>query len=123
MSGTIARKLVMGGRFLKESFTGECNGESFEGLGLLGYDASQKKYTTVRACGLCGKVFNGTLTLDSSGRRFECATEERCPLTGQPVKGRDELVIESSDRVVMTSYKLIDGVERKTMEMVSVRKK
>jgi len=33
------------------------------------------------------------------------------------------LVIASHDRVVMTSYKLIDGAERKMTEMVSVRKK
>jgi hypothetical protein len=39
------------------------------------------------------------------------------------VKGRDELRIESSDRIVMESYQLEDGKETKLMEIVSLRTK
>ena len=97
--------------------------KTFEGLGLLGYDAGQKKFTSVRACGLCGTLSSGLVTCNSSGTRFECVKEECCPLSGQKVKARDEVVIESNDRIVMNLYKTINDHEVKVGEIVSVRKK
>jgi hypothetical protein len=122
-SGTALRKWIMGGRFVQETVKVECNGKTFEGMGLLGYDKAQKKFTTVRACGLCGTISTGLATCSDSGTRFECAKEECCPLTGQKVKGRDEILIESNDRIVVNVFKTIDGHEVKVMEIVSNRKK
>lgn len=74
-------------------------------------------------CGLCGTISNSLATCDASGTKFDFATEECCPLTGQKVKGRDEIVIESNDRIVMNVFKTFDGQEVKAMELVSIRKK
>jgi Protein of unknown function (DUF1579) len=123
LKGTVERKWIMGGRFIQETVKGECDGKTFEGLGLLGYDSAQKKFTSVKACGLCGTIFNGLSTCDASGKRFECATEECCPLTGQKVKGRNEILIESNDTVVMNVFKTVGDKEVKAMEIVSIRKK
>jgi hypothetical protein len=123
LQGTVERKWIMGGRFVQETVKGEFAGKQFEGLGLLGYDNAQKKYTSVKVCGLCGKISHGLSTCDASGTKFECANEECCPLTGQKVKGRDELVIESNDRIVLNVFKTLDGKEVKVMEIVSTRKK
>src|SRR5262245_14808166 len=122
LTGTIERRWVMGGRFVQETVRGERDGKSFEGLGLLGYDNARKKFTSVRACGVCGTITQGLSTCNASGTKFECATEGCCPLTGQTVKGRDELVIESNDRIVLNGYRTVDGKEVKTTELVSVRK-
>src|SRR5262245_29434084 len=102
LKGTVERKWIMGGRFLQETAKGECakTGKTFEGLGLLGYDRAQKKFTSVKACGLCGTISQGFSTYDASGKKFTCATEECCPLTGKKVKGRDEVVLESNDKIV-----------------------
>jgi hypothetical protein len=116
------RKWIMGGRFVQESVRGECNGKSFEGLGLLGYHNGEKKFTTTRACGLCGTVSTALSTLNSSEKKFTCSTEECCPVTGQKVKGRDEVIIESNDRIVTNIFKVLDGREMKVMEIVSIRK-
>jgi hypothetical protein len=125
LKGTIERKWIMDGRFVQETARGECakTGKTFEGLGLLGYDAGQKKFTSVRACGLCGTLSSGLVTCDSSGSRFECVKEECCPLTGQKIKARDEVVIESSDRIVTNLYKTIGDREVKVGEIVSIRQK
>ena len=125
LKGTIERKWIMDGRFVQETARGECakTGKAFEGMGLLGYDAGQKKFTLVKACGLCGTVSSGLVTCDSSGTRFECVKEERCPLTAQKIKGRDEVVIESKDRIVTSLYKTINAREVKVGEMVSIRQK
>lgn len=125
LKGTVERKWILGGRFVQETVKGECatTGKKFEGLGLLGYDNAQKKFTSVRACGLCGTISNGLSSSDASGRRFECATEDCCPLSGEKVKGRDEVVIEGNDRIVTNVYKNINGKEVKAVEIVALRKK
>jgi len=125
LKGTIERKWIMEGRFVQETARGECakTGTTFEGLGLLGYDAAQKKFTLVKACSLCGTISSGLATCDSSGTRFECVKEECCPLTAQKIKGRDEVVIENNDRIVLNFYKTFNDREVKVGEMVSIRQK
>jgi len=125
LKGRIERKWIMDGRFVQETARGECakTGKAFEGMGLLGYDPAQKKFTLVKACSLCGTISSGLVTCDSSGTRFECVKEECCPLTAQKIKGRDEVVIESNDRRFVNVFKTIDGKELKVMEIVSIRKK
>jgi hypothetical protein len=125
LKGTIERKWILGGRFVQETARGECvkSGKTIEGLGLLGYDAGQKKFTSVRACGLCGTLSSGLVTCDESGTRFECVKEECCPLTGQKIKARDEVVIESNDRIVVNLFKTINDREVKVGEIVSIRQK
>ena len=63
------------------------------------------------------------VTCDPSGTRFECVKEEHCPLTSQKIKGRDEVVIESNDRIVLNVYKTINDREVKVGEMVTIRQK
>jgi len=125
LKGTIDRKWIMEGRFVQETAHGECakTGKSFEGMGLLGYDAAQKKFTSVKACSLIGTISSGLVTCDSTGTRFECVKEEVCPLTAQKIKGRDEIVIESNDRIVVNVYKTLNDREVKVGEMVSIRQK
>ena len=123
--GRIERKWIMDGRFIQEATHGECvkTGKTFEGMGLVGYNAAQKKFTVVKACSLCGTISSALGTCDSSGTRFECVKEECCPLSGQKIKGRDEVVIESKDRIVLNIYKTFNDREVKVAEMISVRQK
>jgi hypothetical protein len=125
LKGTIERKWIMDGRFIQETAHGTCakTGKTFEGMALVGYDSGQKKFSLVKACGLCGTISSGLVSCDSSGTRFECVKEECCPLTAQKVKGRDELVIENNDRIVLNIYKTINDREIKVGEIVSIRQK
>jgi hypothetical protein len=121
-TGTAQRKWIMGGRFIQETVQIDCHGKTFEGMGLVGYDAGQKKFTAVKVCGLCGTISHGLATCSASGTKFECTKEECCPITGQKIKGRDEVLIENNDRIVVNVFKTIEGKERKVMEIVSTRK-
>jgi len=123
LTGTVQRKWIMGGRFVQETVEGKCGDKTFEGLGLLGYDNAQKKFTATRVCGLCGKVCSSTGTISDSDRKFEFATEEYCPLCHEMVKGRDELIVEGKDKIILNVYKTVKGKEVKVIEIVSVRKK
>jgi hypothetical protein len=121
--GTAERKWVLGGRFVQESLKGEYEGKSFEGVGLLGYHPGEKKFTRVGACGLTGVLSNSLSTFDPAGNKFTCATEECCTVSCQKVKGRNETVIESNDKIVVNVFKTIEDQEVKVMEIVSIRKK
>ena len=123
--GTMERKWIMDGRFVQETGKVACvkTGKTFEGLGLVGYHPGEKKFTYVKACGLCGTISSGLVACDSTGNSFECVKEECCPLTGQKVKSRDQVIVESNDRIVVNLFKTIDGHEIKFGEMVSVRQK
>jgi len=121
-TGTAQRKWIMGGRFVQETVQINCNGKTFEGMGLVGYDQAQKKFTGVKVCGLCGTISHGLATCNSSGTKFECVKEECCPLSGQKIKGRDVITIENNDRIVVNVFKTFDGKEQKVMEIVSTRK-
>jgi hypothetical protein len=121
-TGTVERKWIMGGRFVQETARGEYDGKPFEGMGLWGYNAAEKKYTHVRACSLSGTICSEQSEYASSGAKFECATEGRCPLSGENVKGRDEVVIAGPNRIVMNVFKTVNGKEVKAMEIVSIRK-
>jgi hypothetical protein len=123
--GTMERKWIMDGRFVQETGSVACvkTGKTFEGLGLIGYHPGEKKFTYVKACGLCGTISSGLVACDSTGSSFECVKEECCPLTGQKVKSRDQVIVESNDRIVINLFKTVDGHEIKFGEMVSVRQK
>jgi uncharacterized protein DUF1579 len=125
LKGTVERKWIMDGRFVQEALRGQCakTGKTFEGMGLVGYDAGAKKFTCVKACSLLGKISAGQVSCDSSGTRFECVKEECCPLTGQKIKARDEVVIENNDRIVVNLYKTFNDREVKIGELVSIRQK
>jgi hypothetical protein len=124
LKGSIERKWIMDGRFVQETLHGECckTGKTFEGLGLLGYDRAQKTFTATKACGLCGTVSSGAVRFDASAGRLECTKDECCPLTGQKVKIRNEIILESSNRIVANTYRAADGKEVRIMEMISTRK-
>jgi hypothetical protein len=122
-TGTAHREWIMGGRFVQETSKFEAGGKTFEGMGVLGYDAGQKKFTAVKVCGLCGNIAHNFAVANSAGTRFECSSEECCPITGQIVKGRTEVLVEGNDRIVVSHFNTINGKEIKTREIVSVRSK
>ncbi|MBN2022584.1 MAG: DUF1579 domain-containing protein [Pirellulales bacterium] len=121
--GTIERNWVLGGRFLEERFagTGVAGQSDFEGVGLVGYDSGRKKYTCSFACNMGTGICTGLGDADSEGKVFTFQSEAYCPVAQKVVQSRDVVRIESEDRVVMESYQIENGHERKVMELVSVR--
>ena len=78
LKGTVERRWIMGqAQLVQETVKGECSTSSktFEGMGLLGYDKAQKKFTTTPVCGLCGTVSHNLSNCDASGQKFTCRPE------------------------------------------------
>lgn len=124
MTGTIERKWILGDRFIEERIagTGFDGKPGFEGFGLLGYDKGQKKYTSTWACNMGTGASTGVGTAETSGR-FSFQTTCSCPVLNKTVQRRDEIRIETQDRIVTEFYKIEDGKEVKAMEIVAIRKK
>lgn len=122
--GTIERKWALGNRFLEERVTGtDFEGKpGFEGFGLIGYDNAQKKYTYTWACSMGTGTSQG-LGVSNAKNSLTFETEAYCPIQKKTIHGRDEIRIESKDKVVMEAYHELDGKEVKAMELVATRKK
>lgn len=124
-TGTIERKWVLGGRFLEEKVSGtNFDGKpGFEGFGLIGYDNGRKQYTSSWNCSMGTGTCTGLGVCDGSGTKLTFQTEAFCPVQKKIVEGREEIRIESADKVVAESYVIVEGKEMKMMELVAIRKK
>jgi hypothetical protein len=124
MTGTCERNWILGGRFLAERVTGTgFDGKpGFEGFGLLGYENNLQKYTSTWACTAGTGQATGTGVANANGG-FTFQTMCSCPVLKKTIAGRDEIRIESPEKVVLESYKTVDGTETKLMEIVTIRKK
>ena len=121
-SGTIARRWVLGGRFLEERVVGKGpDAKDFEGLGVIGYDKPQGKYTCGWISSMGTGIATGLGTCDASGKHFTFKTEGFCPLRKAVVQGRDDVRIESANKHILTMYQHLDGKEVKMMELTAVR--
>lgn len=122
--GTIDRKWILGGRFLEEKVagTGFDGKPGFEGFGMLGYDNVQKKFTANWVCSMGTGTSTGEGVAEPSDS-FTFQTTCSCPVMKKTVHGREQIRIESKDKIVMESYMNLDGKETKMMEIVALRKK
>jgi len=122
-SGTVERKWILGNRFLHETYAGtNFDGKpGFEGRGVIGYDKGRKMFTSAWICNVSTAISTSHGTVVSDGE-ISFTREDYCPLRQKMVKGRDVIKIESNDKVVIQAYEVENGQERKTMEIVSVRK-
>jgi hypothetical protein len=124
-TGTVERHWLLGKRFLGEKVvgTGFDGKPGFEGLGLLGFDKSQNKYTMTWASNMSTNTCSGSGQADPSGKKFTFHTECYCPVRKKIVQGRDEVRLEGPDKTVIETYQSDDGKETKVMELVAERKK
>ena len=65
-TGTCEEKVLLDGRFLQQECTGEMMGQTFAGIGVLGYDNFTKKYVTTWISSMGTGIFfmNGTPSAD-----------------------------------------------------------
>lgn len=124
--GTCERKWIMGGRFIEERVQGDAMGgpQAFAGLGLIGYDKPQKKYTTAWVDSMTTSITSSFGTADAAGKTFTFNTETIHPVKGTKVKGKDVIRILGNDQHEMEMFKEgPDGKEWKSMELKLARKK
>ena len=107
--GTMHNEMTLGGRFLLSRYEGEFMGDSFEGLGLTGYDAEQGKYV--------GSWLDSFLTSMPPMTHGENTGDDVLtlwvtmddPMSGESVDRRDVITLESADRYVFEMFETHPG--------------
>jgi hypothetical protein len=122
-TGTMKRKMIMGGRFLEELYNGEIMGQPFYGMGLMGYDAMKKKYTSVWIDSMTTSMMQSQGTYDAATKTLTSTGEDIDPTTGKMMKSRDVFRVISPTEQVMDMYREKgDGKEFKMLEIRYTRK-
>jgi hypothetical protein len=122
-TGASEQKMVLGGRFLQQDFTGEMMGSPFTGIGVAGYDNHTKKYvsTWMDSMGTAILFFEGTASPD--GKTITQETRYDDPVKG-PMKWRSVTRIVDDNTHIFEMYGSDEsGKEEKMMEITYTRKR
>jgi hypothetical protein len=121
-TGTSEQRMILGGRFLQQEFSGEMMGTPFTGIGFTGYDNHTRKYvsTWLDSMGTGIYYFEGTADADGKTITQTCSYDD--PVRG-PAKWRSVTRIVDANRLVFEMY-ITDqsGKEDKMAEMEYTRK-
>lgn len=121
-SGASEHKMILGGRFLQQDFTGDMMGTPFSGIGFTGYDNHTKKYlsTWMDSMGTSILFFEGTAGADGKTITQESRYDD--PIKGA-VKWRSVTRIIDDDTHLFEMYSADkSGKEEKMMEITYTRK-
>ena len=121
-SGICEQKMVLGGRFLQQDFTGDMMGTTFTGIGFTGYDNHSGKYvsTWMDSMGTGILFFEGTAGAD--GKTITQENRHNDPVRG-PMTWRSVTRIIDDNTWVFEMYSIYEkGKEVKGMEITYTRK-
>jgi hypothetical protein len=123
--GTSENKMVLGGRYLQQDFTGEMMGQPFVGTGFTGYDNFNKKYVGFWIDNMSTGMSTMDGVLDKDGKAVTMWGKMDEPATGEKGKkvkyvtrflDKDTQVFETYD---VSAY----GDKKPVMEITYKRKK
>ena len=116
---------ILDGRFVKQDYKGDWNGQPFQGLGLTGYDNLRAEYQSMWIDNMDTGMMTATGNFDATNSTLKQEGHFSCPITGEKDRWyRSELKIVNKDQQVYSSYgKDPTGKEFKGMEIVYTRAK
>ena len=121
--GTSESEMILGGRFLQTSYSGEFMGQPFSGMALDGFDRMNEKYigTWIDTMGTMMMVFEGSI--DEAGRARTMISEHKDPMTGEMAKMKGVTTIVSENEHKYEAYHQgPDGEWVKAMEITYTRR-
>jgi hypothetical protein len=95
---TASAKMIMDGRYLQETTTGDMGGAPFSGMGYTGYDNMTKKYKATWIDSMSTGIFSCEGTYDAASKSITMTGETYEPMAGKvvPVKTVTRLVDDKS---------------------------
>jgi hypothetical protein len=121
-TGTCEQRMILGGRYLRQEYSGDMMGQPYTGINILGYDNHTKKYQSVWIDTMSTGVyfFEGTAGKDGKAIMQECNYDD--PVRG-PSLWRTVTRIKDDNTVEFEMFLTPKGgKEEKMMEMTIVRK-
>jgi hypothetical protein len=122
-TGSSSIAWVLGQRFLQEKFTGAVAGDSFEGMGIIGYDNASRVFKTIWVDSLNTTMAMASGKFFAEKNTFELTSELYDPLLSREKTVRSTIQFTSNDSYL---FSMIDespeGKEFKSLEMEYTRK-
>lgn len=109
-TGTCENRWVMDGRFVETNARGTVMGMPYEGHGVMGYDNSTGKFSSIWYDSMGTGVMsakNGKV--DSNGKVFTFHDELKDPITGDDMKVREVFTIKSAKEHTLQTFTSRDG--------------
>ncbi|RJQ54879.1 MAG: DUF1579 domain-containing protein [Nitrospiraceae bacterium] len=122
-TGTCEQKMLLGGRYLQQEYTGEMMGDTFTGINIIGYDNYTGKYVSVWIDSMSTGIycFEGTAGADGKTITQECSYDD--PVRG-PMVWRSITRIVDDNTLKYEMFLIPKGQkEEKAMEMTVSRKR
>ncbi|MFO0969229.1 MAG: DUF1579 domain-containing protein [Gemmataceae bacterium] len=113
--GTMKRAMIMGGRFLKEDFTGDMMGMKFQGMGVVGFDPAKKKYVSSWIDNMSFGITTFEGTYDAEKKTLTSVGED--VWEGKKMKARDVLTIISDKEQKFEMFRSAGEKEFKVMDI------
>ena len=122
-TGFSHNKMVLGDRYLEQTFNGTFNGMPFQGVGYTGYDNGKKQYFGTWMDNMSTGVMTSTGT-SSDGKSFKFNTVNTDAMTGKDSLGQSVLNVGDADHHTMEMWGPgPDGKMFKMMQIDYTRKK
>jgi hypothetical protein len=123
--GAAKSTFVLGGRWLRQEYTGDMMGMPFEGIGMTGYDNFKKEYISTWTDNMSTTMMRSTGSVNAAGTEFTMTGTMDEPMTGErDKKFRHVWKLASADSHVFEAYDNIPGKgEVKVMELTYTRVK
>lgn len=122
--GHRSAKMIMGDRYLDESYIGTFMGMPYEGHGTMAYDNVQKKYLSTWIDNMGTGIMFGSGQCVNNDTEWDMAAEMADPQTGKMTPTRSVTKLVDADHMTMDMYAPgPDGKEMKVMSIAAARSK
>jgi hypothetical protein len=114
-------RMILGGNFVEQRFTGEVDGQKYQGIGVSGFDAAQGKYVGTWMDSLNTGIMHTEGTYDVKTHSFTETSEMSTP--GGKMKTKHVTKYVNANNFLFTMYMVTPDGEQKIMEINYTRTK
>jgi Protein of unknown function (DUF1579) len=122
--GVAENKMMLGGRFLEQSFEGTMMNQPFSGKGYTGYDLYKKQYVSTWMDTMGTMIMMATGTADASGKKVTLTGQVDDFMTGKKMDFKETATVIDPDHNMFEMWMPgPDGKMFKTLEIHYMRRK
>lgn len=121
-TGEMKNEMILGGRYLKGTNTGNFMGQPFEGISTTAYDNAKKMFINTWIDNMGTGIMTLTGTWDAANNSINLSGTMVDPSSGKDVPVREVLKMVDDNHQTLEMYASMGGQEFKTMEINFTRK-